>query len=275
MSSDINLERIFGVAVREPHFSRFRDGENAFNSIEILTENFLFDHGERRNFLKELSGISFIHSHGTAANIGSTDPLDKKYFENLKRFIREFSVDLVSDHLCFTRQNQKSSFELLPVPMTLSMVDHIGRRVDQVRQMIGQDFLLENISRYFSYKLDEMDEVEFMAKLHDKHGVKFLLDVNNIYVSSRNLNLDWDAYLSGLPRNCVGGYHLGGFEMVEGFLFDTHGAKVVPEVSEIFAKSVDYFGFQPAFLERDSHIPEDLGELEIELSNLVGGLSNG
>lgn len=265
------LVSICGVALRAPHYPYFLERKNRFRALEVGTENYLFTEGERRDALLDLARDHVIHLHGVSANLGSFDPLDTDYFKKLAELAEATSARLVSDHLCFTREGGKSTFELLPIPLTWRMVDHLGQRLEAIRDLLGCEFLVENISRYFTYKIDEIGEAEFLAALHERYGARILLDVNNVQVSAANLGFDARAYLESLPGNAVAAYHLGGYEIVEGFPFDTHGAAIAPEVRALFQAARARFGDHPTFLERDENLPVDAGALEDELASLTRG----
>jgi hypothetical protein len=261
-------KQISGVSLREPHFSIIRGRAHRIQAIEVVSENYLFTRGERRTLLQELSENFFIHLHGMTTNIGSSDELNLENLDRLKILARDTQAQLLSDHLCFTRIDGQSTFDLLPIPRTARMVDHVGRRLERIQERLGTEFLLENISSYFTYQMDEMSELEFMSELHKKYGAKYLLDVNNLFVSSKNLSYSATRFLEGLPRTSVAAYHLGGHEVVRGFLFDTHGAKVNGEVEHLFQLAVSKFGRHPVFLERDENIPHDIDDLEQEISQI-------
>jgi uncharacterized protein (UPF0276 family) len=259
------VKKICGLCLRENHFAAFQGKTNQFKSFEVIFENYLFTEGERRDLLADFAKGHFVHLHGVATNIGSLDPLNQSTLRELRRLSNEVQAQILSDHLCFTRLNQLSSFELLPVPRTKKMLQHIGKRVSQIRDLVGQDFLLENISSYFEYEINEMSEIEFMLELHDKYQVRFLLDVNNLFVNSQNFRLSAQEQIEKLSPSMIGAYHLGGHEDLGSFLFDTHGTQVSPAVWSLYQKAIQCLGPHPTFLERDENIPADIRELEKEL----------
>lgn len=259
-----------GLSLRELHFDQFKSLSNFNFAFEVIFENYLFTQGERREILQDLAKNRFLHLHGVTSNIGSLDLLDEDFFQKLRILSRQTNAKLHSDHLCWTRINQKSTFELLPVPRTKNMIDHIGLRVKKISDNLGNDFFLENISSYFSYEIDEMPELEFMIELYNQHQVRFLLDVNNLYVNSKNFNFDANHFIENLPVKSVAAFHLGGHEDFGSFLFDTHSAPVIEPVKSLFLAAEKRFGEKPTFLERDENIPEDVQVLISELSNLTG-----
>lgn len=258
-----------GVALRSKHLESYLQRRRKFSAFEVTFENYIYSHGESRKNIISLSEDYRIHLHGVSTNIGSVDKLDRNLLRELRTLSRETNAFLLSDHLCFTRINHVSTFELLPVPLTRKMLRHVGNRLDKIRDYLKQDFLLENISSYFTYEMSEMDEPTFMAELHKQYGAHFLLDVNNLYVGSQNLGFSSREYLETIPTESVKAFHVAGHEKVSGFLFDTHGQSIQAPVKDLYKEAVRRFGMRPTFLERDENIPDDPDVLEAELDQIL------
>lgn len=264
------MNSLSGVSLRFEHLQSYLRRQSHFSALEVVFENYLYTSGERRRALLDLSRDYRVHLHGVSTNIGSTDRLDVAQLKKVRELARQTEAFLISDHLCFTRIGKKSTFELLPVPLTTKMIRHVGERLDKIRDSLKQDFLLENISSYFTYQLDEMDEATFMTELHKSYGANFLLDVNNIYVNSENFGFSPTDFIQRIPDTAVGAYHVAGHEEVRGFKFDTHGAPIPDTVKDLYQFAVRRFGQKPTFLERDENIPVDLSLLTRELRNVIG-----
>ena len=87
-----------------------------------------------------------------------------------------------------------------------------------------------------------MSEWEFLAAVAEGADCGILLDVNNIYVSARNLGFDPVRYIEGIPPARVGQFHLAGFTDMGTYLFDTHSAPVHEDVWELYRLAVRRFG---------------------------------
>ena len=59
-----------------------------------------------------------------------------------------------------------------------------------MQSRLGRQILIENPSAYLAYAGSEMDEAEFLSALVRRTGCGLLCDVNNIYVTTRNLGGD-------------------------------------------------------------------------------------
>jgi uncharacterized protein len=135
-----------------------------------------------------------------------------------------------------------------------------------VQDMLGQQILVENVSSYLSYAADEMSEWDFLATLAERADCLILLDVNNIYVSSRNHGFDPAMYLNAMPVSRVRQMHLAGHSDHGDYLVDTHDAPVCQAVWDLFALAIQRFPGVATMIERDDHIPplqEMLDELAI------------
>ncbi len=62
-----------------------------------------------------------------------------------------------------------------------------------------------------------------------------LLDVNNIYVSSKNHSFDPYDYLNNIPHHRVGQMHIAGHSKYEKYILDTHDHPVLDPVWKMYA----------------------------------------
>lgn len=248
-------EKLVGLSLREPNYSDFINKEVDVNFLEVISENYFYTKGVRREDLIQLSEKYAIHLHGVSLNIGGFDEFDLKSISQLKELIRDTNPTLISDHLCFTRHNKKSTFDLLPFPLTKKMILHLKDRINEIHDLLGVNIVFENISTYFRFKIDEMDECEFLANLHDAANVNYLLDLNNLIVNQFNHNINPIQLIRNLPEKSVSGFHLAGYLDQESFLFDAHDSKVPKEVWQLYREAIKKFGAKPTILERDENIP--------------------
>jgi hypothetical protein len=170
----------------------------------------------------------------------------------------------VSDHLCWTGVDGVNLHDLLPLPYTEAVIDHVVERISRVQDALGQSILIENVSSYLSYTIDEMPEWTFLAEVAKRADCRLLLDVNNIYVSSVNHGFDPLAYLHAIPADRVAQMHLAGHSVRNGYLIDTHDAPVTQPVWDLYRHAARRFPGVATMIERDDQIPP-LGDLLAEL----------
>lgn len=244
-----------GVGLRTQHFPTFLSGPPPVDWVEAISENFMAEGGRPLAVLEKVRREVPVVLHGVALSVGSVEPLPARYLADLARLIRRVEPAFVSDHLCWGTHRGSYVHDLLPLPYTEEALDHVAGRVREVQERLGRQLLLENPSAYVAYRDSTMTEWEFVAELCARADCGVLLDVNNVYVSSRNLGFDPDAYLEGIPRERVGYVHLAGHTDQGGWLLDSHAAPVPPEVWALYRRAVQRFGRVPALVEWDDAIP--------------------
>ena len=124
---------------------------------------------------------------------------------------------------------------------------------------------IENASYYVAPPGAEMSEGEFIGAIVREGDCLLHLDVNNIYVNSRNFGFDALAFLDALPLERNAYVHVAGhYVEPDGLLIDTHGAEVVDPVWSLLEAAYQRIGPVPTCLERDFNIP-DLQQLTAEV----------
>jgi uncharacterized protein len=161
----------------------------------------------------------------------------------------------VSDHLCWTGVAGANLPALLPLPYTGEALDHVVRRITQVQEFLGRKILVENVSSYLTYGHSEMSEWEFLAEVAGRADCGILLDVNNIFVSSKNHGFDPLVYLEAMPVERVGQFHLAGYSDKGTHLIDTHDHPVSAPVWELYKRALEKFGDVPTLVEWDDELP--------------------
>ncbi len=246
----------FGVGLRAEHYDAvLSGGAPRVDWFEAITENYLDSGGRPLAILERVRRDHVVALHGVALSIGSTDPLDAQYLSRLCALVDRLEPALVTDHLCWTGVGGRSLYDLLPLPYTEEVLAHVAERVGAVQDALGRRILLENPSTYVGFAHSTMNEWEFLAALAERADCGILLDVNNIYVSGRNLGFDPRRYLDGMPPARVGQMHLAGFTDMGTYLFDTHSAPVHEDVWELYRHAVARFGAGATLVEWDADIP--------------------
>lgn len=245
----------FGLGLRPPHFQEVLDGAQGADWFEILSENFMVAGGKPRYYLEQVRADYPIVMHGVSMNIGSADPLDMDYLSRLRELMRSIEPAWLSDHLCWTGVSGHNSHDLLPLPLTDAVLTHLCERIDQVQNYLGRPLVLENASTYLEFAGADYREPEFLNHLSRRSGCRLLLDINNIYVSSRNHGFDANAYLDAIDRDAVVQFHLAGHSDYGDYVIDTHDHPIVDPVWALFERAVRRFGPISTMIERDDHIP--------------------
>ncbi len=126
--------------------------------------------------------------------------------------------------------------DLLPLPYTKEVINYVAERARIVQDFLELPFALENLSSYVAYQSDEMTEWEFYSTIVEKADIYMMLDVNNIYVSSRNHGFNPKDYYTNVPLERVLQIHLAGHTDYGDYVLDTHDHHVKDEVWQIYAE---------------------------------------
>ncbi len=255
----------FGLGLRKEHYESILAERPSVDWFEILTENYLVEGGKPLYYLDRIRADYPLVMHGVSLSIGSSDPLDWAYLNQLKTLIEHVEPAWVSDHLCWTGIDGCNLHDLLPLPYTEEALQHVVARVCQVQEFLGRRLLLENVSSYISYVHSELSEWEFLREVAERADCLILLDINNIYVSARNHGFDPITYLQAIPPQRVLQFHLAGHSDLGELVIDTHDRPVCDQVWGLFQVAAQRFGPVSTMVERDADIPplaELLGELE-------------
>jgi uncharacterized protein (UPF0276 family) len=262
----------FGAGLRAEHYPEILTTPVAVDWFEAISENYLDSGGRPLHVLETLRRDYSIGLHGVTLSIGSTDPLDDTYLDRLAVLADRVEPALVTDHLCWCGVDGTVLHDLLPLPYTEEALAHVAERVERVQDRLRRRILLENPSTYIAYRHSTIDEACFLAELAERSDCGILLDVNNVYVSARNLGFDPFAYLDALPPPRVGQIHLAGFTDMGSYLFDTHSAPVSDDVWHLYRHAATRFGAVSTLVEWDADIPP-LDRLVAEVDRARGEFS--
>lgn len=245
-----------GLGLRARHFNYLlKNPQTKINWFEAITENFINSEGAPLYVLKKIREQYPVALHGVALSIGSADGVRMEHLRKIKALADQVEPFQVSDHLCFSRSGRRQYHELLPLPFTEAMARSLIENIDRVQNFLSRPLVLENISAYARYPLNEMGEAHFLNYVAQKSGCKLLLDINNIYVNAANFRFNARHFLLAIDPRHVAQYHLAGFTDLGTHLFDTHAEKIHAPVLTLYREAKFHIGERPVSLERDDKIP--------------------
>jgi uncharacterized protein (UPF0276 family) len=255
-----------GLGLRPAHYPYLFEHWPALDYLEIISENFLQPGAFASDRLDRVRERYPIVLHGVGLGLLGHQPLDEAYLDALCRLADRVDAPFVTDHLCWTGAHGISHHELLPVPYRPDLVEWAAERVHRVQRRLGRPFGVENLSSYVELDGSTLDEWEFYTRVVGEAGAWFLLDVNNVFVSSRNHGFDALAYLGAIDFSRVLQVHLAGHTREpDGTLVDTHDHAVSDEVWALYRHAWKTGGPFPTLVEWDAKIPpmpELLGQLD-------------
>jgi uncharacterized protein len=181
--------------------------------------------------------------------------LNREHLKKLKRLVKRTGTPWLSDHLCWGSVDGRYTHDLLPMPYTFAAAKITARNIRQTRDFLEIPIAVENVSSYAEFHVSEMTEWEFLAEVVELADCGILLDVNNIYVSSRNHNFDPYDYLNNIPAERVAQFHIAGHTKYQKYVLDTHDHPVIDPVWKLYEHAVRKTGKTATLLEWDARIP--------------------
>jgi uncharacterized protein len=244
-----------GVGLRSEHYGDVISRRPDVDWFEVISENFMVPGGNPRKVLRTVREDYQVVLHGVSLSIGSVDPLDLRYLDELTTLAAEVEPAWVSDHLCWGSIDGVVAHDLLPLPYTEEALVHVVGRVQQVQEHLGRRILLENVSSYLTFRHSAMPEWEFLAEVARRADCGILLDVNNVFVSAHNHRFDPLHYIASLPAERVGQIHLAGHSRRGRLLIDTHDHPVPDPVWALYRQVVGLIGPRSTLIEWDAQLP--------------------
>ncbi len=236
----------------------------AIRFFELAPENWAGMGGKSAKDLRHFSERYPFVCHGLSLSLGGPAPLDEVLLRRIRSFMSEHGMALYTEHLSWSGADGHL-YDLLPIPLTEKAVKWTVDRISQAQEILGMRIGIENASYYVAPPGAEMNEGEFISSIVREADCLLHLDVNNIYVNSRNFSFDALAFLDALPLERTAYVHVAGhYVEPDGLLIDTHGAGVIDPVWSLLEAAYQRIGPVPTCLERDFNIP-DLHQLTAEV----------
>ena len=227
--------------------------------FEVHPENYMLAGGPRLAWLEAIRAQHPLSLHGVGLSLASDAPPDAAHLARFAALVRRFNPALVSEHLAWSAWDGACVPDLLPFPRTTEALARIVDNVQRTQEVLGRRIAVENPAHYLAIEGHAWDETDFLAELSRRTGCGLLLDVNNVYVGSRNLGYSAEAYIDAFPGEDVLEVHLAGHSrdpsLGEALLVDSHDAPVAPAVWALYERLLRRIGPRPTLLERDGQVP--------------------
>ena len=244
-----------GLGLRIPHYKKILSEKTPVDWFEIISENFISLSGRPREVLDTILESYPVVQHGVSLYFGDRKPYERTKLLKLKKLIEHTGTPFLSDHLCWGSARGVISHDLLPLPYTKEAVKNTAERIAFIRDFLEIPVCVENVSSYIEYTESTMTEWQFLAEVLENSDCGMLLDLNNVYVSSKNHGFDSLDYLKDLPLDRVAQIHLAGPSDMGTFLLDTHSSHPPEEVWQLYKHVIKITGPVNTLIEWDSAIP--------------------
>jgi len=244
-----------GIGLRSQHYREIMEEPPPVEWMEVHPENYFGEGGAPLRILERVRSQYPLSFHGVGLSLGATDPIDSTHLRKLKALLDRFQPTFVSEHLSWSSVDGRFFNDLLPLPYTEESLNHVCARIDEVQTELQRSILIENVTRYLTWRDSTIPEGEFMTEVVRRTGCGILLDLNNLYVNAVNFHLDPVKFMAAIPPGAVQEIHLAGFDRVGRWLVDTHGQAVYPEVWSLYEWVLHHFGPRPTLIEWDTNLP--------------------
>ncbi len=256
-----------GLGLKPQHF------EAAYTStadglwFEVHPENYMVEGGPRLAWLELIRSRHALALHGVAMSLAADADPDAEHVARLAVLCARIEPERVTEHLAWSAWRGTHHPDLLPVPRSHEALLRVAANIGRVQDALQRPIAIENPAHYLRIDGHDYDEIDFLRELSRRSGCGLLLDVNNVFVSGRNLGFDAGAYIDAVPAALVEEIHLAGHtadaNLGEQLLIDSHDAPIAAEVWALYARLIDRIGPRPTLIERDDNLP-DFGVLLAE-----------
>lgn len=249
-----------GLGLKPPHYAAALACSTDGLWLEAHPESYMVDGGPRLEWLDAIRARHPVSLHGVAMSLAADADPDPGHLSRLAALCRRIEPALVSEHLAWSAWRGTYHPDLLPFPRTDAALARIAANISRAQDALGRTIAIENPSHYVALAGHDRDEIGFLAELALRTGCGLLLDVNNVYVSARNLGYDAREYLDAFPGAHVTEIHLAGHtpdpNLGGVLLIDSHDAAVAPEVWALYERLISRIGPRPTLVERDGNLPD-------------------
>lgn len=227
--------------------------------FEVHPENYMVEGGPRLAWLDTIRARHEVALHGVALSLAADAEPDPAHLARLAALVERIQPMLVTEHLAWSAWRGAYHPDLLPFPRTGEALQRIVDNVSRVQDVLHRPIAVENPSHYLRIDGHEWGEIDFLAELARRAGCGLLLDVNNVYVSARNLGFSAEAYIDAFPAHAVAEIHLAGHTqdaaMGAALLIDSHDAPIAAAVWTLYQRLMARIGARPTLIERDDNLP--------------------
>jgi uncharacterized protein (UPF0276 family) len=253
MNSKVLPDRA-GIGLRLAHILEVAATRPRAGWLEIHPENFLAN-PHAAEVLSELSFRYAISMHSVGISVGTADGLDKAHLKRVYDLADRVRPAVVSGHLAWSSRRGEFLNDLLPLPYTKEALALVVAHINEVQDVLGRRYLVENPSSYVGFNISTMTEVEFLSELVQRTGCRLLCDISNVHVSAHNMDFNAQSYIDVFPWDAVDEIHLGGFTPEHELLIDTHAAPIAEASWDLYTYAIGRFGNRPTLIEWDNEIP--------------------
>lgn len=248
-----------GLGLKPQHYDAALACSTAGLWFEVHPENYMVAGGPRLAWLEAIRSKHPVSLHGVALSLAADAEPDAAHLKRLTELARRVEPALISEHLAWSTWRGAYHPDLLPFPRTSEALARIADNISRAQDALQRRIAVENPSHYLRLDGHEWSETDFLHELARRTGCGLLLDVNNVYVSARNMGYSAEDYLDAFPGKPIMEIHLAGHspdpKLGNALLVDSHDAPVAPAVWALYERLIRRIGARPTLIERDDNLP--------------------
>jgi uncharacterized protein (UPF0276 family) len=243
-----------GVAFRPEASETIVEHLHEFEVLEVMVDHYIAGGPRMREQIHQLSREVPIVGHGVGLSLGTAVPPDPRYLDEVARVLELMSARSHSEHLAFTKVPGRDFSQLLPLPRIMSAAECVLENIASVRRHIGIPFGVENITYYYEYSESSFSELEFLKLICRESGAFLLLDLENVYLNSCNLDYDPVAFIDAIPPGLVKAVHVAGGTTLGDLMLDSHDQPIPERVLALLRHLLSIQAPETIILERDDRL---------------------
>lgn len=252
-----------GIGFRDRIAKKTLLHRNDIDVVEIITENYFNPRTHAR--LEKINSSFPVIPHGVELSVGSAQPLEQEFLQNIKTICTLINAPYYSDHFAVTRLGEQKIGHLSPIWFTGESLALVKDKVNRVQDFLGIPLALENITSFFDISHADMREEEFISDVCAQTGCGLLLDITNVHINAYNRKKDPCTFLKHLPLDHVIHIHLAGGVIKNDWFHDTHNQElnginegVWPLLEWTLARAPN---LKTIIIERDENLDGDLQDM--------------
>lgn len=234
--------------------------------VEVMPELYLDMSNSELAELRRFFDGRELRAHSLSLNLAGSLGPRPEVLTGLARVLDGLRIETMSDHFSFMSVTDAEIGNFVPPLPGKESMDLILSNLSEAQNALGRKLQLENIV-YFLPWSDYLSREASMLSEAGEAGSGILLDVNNLFVNSRNHGFDAVAYLKRLRG--VRQIHMAGHRKARGYLVDSHMDPICQEVLDLARTAMSSTEADALILERDNN-SADAAELIRELKLLKG-----
>lgn len=195
-----------------------------------------------------------IVMHSVNLSLGSVEPPPEHRVEQLRQAVSYARPSWVSEHLSYSRSAEIEIENFIALPYTEEAVDCVAGHIRNLRNVLGCQIAMENITHTFTWPGSQVSEAEFIRKVLERADCGLLLDVTNLYLNALTFGYDPYEFLETIPKDRILQLHLAGHSDVDGELMDSHVGGIHPEVLKYSEWVLKNTPCGAMIIERDSEL---------------------